>query len=74
MTQLQRDGRWDQSTLLTSIRRRTFPAILIWKPPYAPGLVRERWTPEMLEAIEENYEPTQKLAGTVVYRPGDDKP
>jgi hypothetical protein len=76
MTQLKRDGRWDQSSLLTSIRRRKFPAILIWKPPYAAGIERERWTREMLEAIEENYETAQKYAGTVVYlpKPGDGKP
>jgi hypothetical protein len=76
MTQLQRDGRWDQRPFLTSIRHRKFPVILIWKPPYAADIARERWTPEMLEAIEENYETAQKYAWTVVYRPkpGDGKP
>jgi hypothetical protein len=43
MTQLQRDGRWDQGPLLASIERRKFPAILIWKPSYASGVHRERW-------------------------------
>jgi hypothetical protein len=76
MTQLHRDGAWDQGPLLTSIRHREFPAILIWKPPYAAGVQRERWTPEMLRAIGENYEPVHKFAGTLVYRPrpGDDVP
>jgi ABC-type glycerol-3-phosphate transport system permease component len=76
MTQLQRDGRWDQGPLLRSIERRKFHAILIWKPPYAAGIERERWTPEMLEAIEENYGPVHKYAETVVYRPrpGDGVP
>jgi hypothetical protein len=76
MTQLQRDGRWNQGPLLKSIRRRQFPVILIWKPHYASGIEQERWTQEMLEAIEENYESVQKHAGTVVYRPkpGDGVP
>jgi ABC-type glycerol-3-phosphate transport system permease component len=76
MTQLQRDGTWDQSLLLMSIERRKFPVILIWRPLYAAGIERERWTPEMLEAIEENYEPVHKYAGTLVYqpRPGDGVP
>lgn len=76
MTQLQRDGRWDQGPLLRSIRRQEFPAILIWKPPYAAGIERERWTGEMLQTIEENYGPAHKYAGTVVYRPrpGDGVP
>jgi len=69
MTQLQRDGRWDQGPLLRSIERQEFPAILIWKPPYAAGIQRERWTKEMLEAVEENYDPAHKYAGTLVYRP-----
>ena len=76
MTQLQRDGRWDQGPLLASIKRREFPVILIWKPPYAAGVQRERWTRGMLKTIEENYEPTHKYAGTLVYRPrpGDGVP
>jgi ABC-type glycerol-3-phosphate transport system permease component len=76
MTQLHRDGGWDQRPLLTSIRHREFPAILIWKPPYAAGIQRERWTREMLRAIGENYEPVHKYAGTLVYRPrpGDGVP
>jgi ABC-type sugar transport system permease subunit len=73
MTQLQRDGRWDQSPLLASIERREFPAILIWKPSYAAGVYRERWTREMLETIDENYRPTHKYADTLVYRPRPDK-
>ncbi len=73
MTQLQRDGRWDQRPLIASIERREFPAILIWKPPYASGVYRERWTREMLETMDENYRPTHKNAGTLVYRPRPDK-
>ena len=73
MTQLQRDGRWDQRPLIASIERREFPAILIWKPPYAQRVHRERWTREMLETVDENYRPTHKYAGTLVYRPRPDE-
>src|SRR5215203_5309851 len=69
MTQLQRDGRWDEGPFLRSIKRRESSVILIWKPRYAAGIERERWTRGMLEAIEENYEPAHIYAGTVVYRP-----
>jgi ABC-type glycerol-3-phosphate transport system permease component len=73
MTQLQRDGRWNQRPLLASIERREFPAIFIWKPSYAQGVYRERWTRKMLETIDENYRPTHEYADTVVYHPRPDK-
>ena len=72
-SQLAREGRWDQRPLLEAIDRREFPAILIWEPPYAPGVARERWTPQMLRAIEANYEPAGRHAETVVYRPKRDR-
>jgi ABC-type spermidine/putrescine transport system permease subunit II len=58
MTQLQRDGGWDQGPLLTSIRHREFPAIMIWKLPYAAGIQTERWTREMLRAIGRSVKPS----------------
>jgi ABC-type glycerol-3-phosphate transport system permease component len=73
MTQLQRDGKWNQRPLIASIERREFPAILIWKPPYASGVYRERWTREMLKTIDVNYRSTHKYASTLVYRPRPDK-
>jgi hypothetical protein len=73
MTQLQRDGRWDQGPLLDSIEHRKLPAILVWKPPCAAGVQRERWTREMLKTIDENYKPAHKYAGTLVYRPKPSK-
>jgi hypothetical protein len=73
MTQLQRDERWDQRPLVASVERREFPVILIWEPPYAAGVYRERWTRQMLEAIDEDYRPIHKYAGTVVYLPRQDK-
>lgn len=69
MTQRAREGGWDQGPLLRSIRHQEFSAILIWKPSFAPGIEEERWTSQMLSAVEENYEPAETHAGTVVYRP-----
>ena len=69
MTQLARKDKWDQRPLLREIRDKKFAAILIWKPSGAESLVRERWTKEMLEEIEANYEPAEKHASTTVYRP-----
>lgn len=68
VSQLANDGVWDQTPLLQEIGNQIFPYILIHHfSPYP--LYRERWTPEMLEAIETHYRPSQTLAGTVVYTP-----
>jgi hypothetical protein len=69
MTQLAREGKWDQRLLLAAIASQRFSAILVWEPPYFPGLEDERWTPGMLRAIREHYEPAETRADTVVYRP-----
>src|SRR5215204_5154458 len=68
-SQLSREGKWDQRPLVEAIREEEFGAILIFKPPGASWLVRDRWTPQMLQAVEDGYEPAGKYAGTVVYRP-----
>ena len=68
VTQLATTGRWDQSGLLSRIRNQEFPLILIFQPPFS-SLQEDRWTPEMLAAIEQNYRPAQVLAGNVVYMP-----
>lgn len=68
VTQLSRAGRWDQTALLQSIEGHEFPLILVYQFPYSSAH-EERWTPEMLAAIEEYYKPAQNLAGNVVYRP-----
>jgi hypothetical protein len=70
VTQLANEGMWDQSGLLKSIRNREFPIILIHHFLGYP-VYKERWTPEMLSAIMENYEATEWLALSVVFRPRD---
>lgn len=70
ITQLANAGLWDQSALLSSIRDQEFPLILIHHFMNWP-VYKERWTPEMLSAITENYAPTRFLAETIVFRPRD---
>ena len=69
MTQLAREGKWDQEPLLRRTEERRFSAILIFEPPGARWLVEDRWTDEMLDRIEANYEPTGTFALTRVYLP-----
>jgi len=69
MTQLSRDGAWDQRPLVRAIEREEFPVIMMWKPPFAREIKRDRWTPAMLEEIEAHYERTNDLADMVIYRP-----
>ncbi len=70
VTQLANAGLWDQADLLAGIRNREFPLILIHHFMDWP-VYKERWTPEMLSAIVENYVATDSLASTVVFRPRD---
>src|ERR687898_859402 len=69
MTQLTRDGDWDQRPILNDIERQKFPMIMIWSPPFAREIKRDRWTPRMLEEIHANYQRTDRVADMVIYRP-----
>jgi len=68
VTQLANAGLWDQTPLLDAIRAETFPLILIhhyrWYPVY-----QERWTPEMLTAIQAHYVASDFKADTILFRP-----
>lgn len=68
MTQLARDGKWDQQPLLEEIASQAFDLILIHHFD-AYAVHKERWTAEMLEAIDTYYRPLKTLSGTVVYIP-----
>jgi hypothetical protein len=68
VTQLAWAGVWDQTPLVESMRNRKFPLILIHFFPDYP-VYKERWTAEMLSAIQRFYFPEKTLADTVVYRP-----
>jgi hypothetical protein len=69
MTQLARDGDWDQRPLVEDIDREKFPLIMIWSPPFAREIKRDRWTPRMLEEIHDHYDRTGHIADMVIYRP-----
>ncbi|MDY6875772.1 MAG: glycosyltransferase family 39 protein [Chloroflexota bacterium] len=70
VTQLANAGLWDQANLLASIREQEFPLILIHHFMDHP-VYKERWTPEMLSVIMENYAATDFLAQTILFRPRD---
>ena len=72
MTQLARDGDWDQRPVLEDIEKERFPLIMIWSPPFAREIKRDRWTPRMLEEIHDHYQRTDRLADMVIYRPRGD--
>ncbi len=70
MTQLSRQGIWDQSRLLADLRAGRFALVLINDGPNTPeSWTRERWTPEMLTAIHARYEAVGAFADATLYRP-----
>ncbi|MBN2394026.1 MAG: glycosyltransferase family 39 protein [Anaerolineae bacterium] len=68
VTQLANAGLWDQSPLLESIRAEAFPLILIHHFRGYP-VYKERWTPEMLDVIQEHYVASGFEADTILFRP-----
>ncbi len=69
MTQLSRDGDWNQRPFIEDISKEKFPLIMIWSPPFAREIKRDRWTPRMLEEIHDHYQRTDRIADMVIYRP-----
>ena len=69
MTQLARDGDWNQRPFVEDISNERFPLIMIWSPPFAREIKQDRWTPRMLEEIGNHYERTGRVADMVIYRP-----
>lgn len=68
VTQLANAGLWDQTPLLDAIRAENFPLILIHHFRGYP-VYQERWTPEMLAAIQEDYIAGDIKADTLIFRP-----
>jgi MFS family permease len=62
VTQLAREGHWDQTPLLDRIHNKEFAAIIIYEPWSG-----ERWTPEMREAINQSYILADIIAENKVY-------
>ena len=67
LSQLANAGMWDQQPLLDEIKNQNFDGILIHFDN--SPVFKERWTVELLEAIDEYYRPVKTLAGTVMYIP-----
>ncbi|MFN8448288.1 MAG: hypothetical protein U0521_06790 [Anaerolineae bacterium] len=67
MSQLALAGLWDQQPFVDALMRGDYPVLLLYRP-LQPGLRFERWTPEMLAAINAAYRPDFQSAETTVYR------
>jgi hypothetical protein len=68
LSQLAEAGMWDQKPLLDEIKNQNIDGILIHHFDTSP-VFKERWTAELLAAIDEYYRPVKTLAGTVMYIP-----
>ena len=68
VSQMAKDGVWDQQPFLNDIGDQKFEGILIHH--FGPWPVhKERWTPEMLASINQYYRPSKTMGGTVVFIP-----
>jgi hypothetical protein len=68
-TQMAQDGNWDESQFLLLLATHEYDLILMYQPPTAPDLPRERWTRAMRNTINEYYRPTARIGETTVYEP-----
>lgn len=68
VTQLALEKKWDQTPVLRGIEKKQYPLILIH---YFSGypVYKERWTPQMLDAIGRSYRLVGMYADTGVYQP-----
>lgn len=69
VTQLANASIFDQAELIEEIEDETFSLILLQEGSWWSYVVQERWTPEMLDAIHQNYRLTAQLEHTNVYQP-----
>jgi hypothetical protein len=65
--QLHLAGLWSPGSLVREIEQRKFPLILIDQSAGVP--FSERWSPELMVAIEATYEAHEQWPGMQVYRP-----
>ena len=68
MSQLALAGLWNQQPFLDALARGDYPIILLYQPSRNPQLRFERWTPEMLRIINNDFRPDFQSAETTVYR------
>ena len=63
VTQLALAGKWDQNLLLNQIKEKEFASIILFDRPW----LNERWTPEMLAAINKSYRLSDIVADNKIY-------
>jgi hypothetical protein len=68
MTQLTRDGLWDETFFVNQIEEQTFSLIVIFSG-WGEVMIRERWSDSVLEAIDEHYVLTDEIAATRLFIP-----
>jgi hypothetical protein len=71
-TGLSRAGKWNQGRILNDIARRKFPYVITEFPIENPANTEsdtERFTPEMLSALRENYRRARSVHPYFVYTP-----
>ena len=68
MSQLALAGLWNQQPFLDALSRGDYPIILLYQPSRNPQLRFERWTPDMLRIINNDYRPDFQSAEVTVYR------
>jgi hypothetical protein len=68
-TQLQERGLWSDANLVERINRREFPLVVLYEPMGRPPLIVQRWPKRVRDAIYANYEMSDRLAETLIYRP-----
>ncbi|MBW4437554.1 MAG: glycosyltransferase family 39 protein [Pleurocapsa minor GSE-CHR-MK-17-07R] len=67
-TQLESDGVWDESDFVARLERGAYPVVILHTPYRNPRLRFERWTPEMLRIINDNFRVAAQYAEHTVYR------
>lgn len=63
---LAKNELWNQQPFLDMLDRREFELIIIYSP--YDGLVKQRWTKQMLEHINQNYEQVQSVGNNKIFR------
>ncbi len=76
-TALSRAGLWDQNRLVNEIERRTFSFVITefaLEQPVVSDNARERFTPEMIDALRRNYRCLQAIRPYYLYVPRQAEP
>ncbi len=61
-------GLWNQQPFLDAIQNKEYSLILLYEPRNWDS-PHERWTPEMLDAVENSYKRLYRMGETTIYEP-----